>query len=145
MSIFYIEHRELSELTSLSWDIAHHMYTRFLHGHIVIATHKPTSLLPSVSKQWRKVVRQVQRERASTMQTKRINELMREGAMMEHLRMTTKKPSQNTTHGVFFIAIEELLKNPPACQTLYIADTVNDADFAQLTTNMPYHSLIVRY
>lgn len=145
MSVFYIEYRELSDLTSLSWDIAHHMYTRYTHGSIIVVTDRPLAFLSSVSKQWYKVVRQVQRERSSTLQASRIRELSYKGVSMEQLRMTAKLPKNQTKNDVFFVTPQDLLRNPPKCQTLYIATELANDDFARLTTGMPYHSLIVRY
>lgn len=145
MSAFYIEHRDLRHATSLSWDIAHHMFTRYSLGSIIVITDRPTPFLSSVSKQWRKVIREVGRERSSTLQAHRILELNRENSIMQHLRMTDDPPHKLPDNDVFFVRPQEIAAHPPACQTMYIAIPVSDELFRTITLHMPRHSLVVRY
>ncbi len=145
MSIFYIERRSLSEDTSLSWDLAHHMYTRQIHGQIVVLTDRPAAFVSSVSKQWYKVMRQVQRERSSTLHASRILELTHENNNMQRMRMVAKVPSSPHEEGVFFATIDQLLEYPPNCQTLYVTISLPDLDFTKITSQMPHHSLVVHF
>lgn len=145
MSAFYIECRDLKHATSLSWDIAHHMFTRYTLGKILVVTDRPTPFLSSVSKQWHKVIREVSRERSSTLQAHRILELSRENSTMQHLRMTAGRPQELPSNDVYFVSLKDALDWPPSCQTMYVTIPLQDRYFKQITANMPHHSLVVRY
>lgn len=145
MSVFYIEHRNLKHATSLSWDIAHHMFTRYTLGKIVVITDRPTPFLSSVSKQWHKVIREVSRERSSTLQAHRILELSRENSTMQHLRMTAGPYQELPNNDVYFVTLHETVERPPTCQTMYVAVPHNGQLLEKITANMPRHSLVVRY
>jgi hypothetical protein len=146
MRNLYVEQRTLTTKDALSWDIAHHLATRQLGGTIVVITDKPVALRASVSKQWQKVIRQVQSARSSTLNAPRIFELTRHLSHMQSLRMTTGiEKSADHTARVQFATLEDMLATPPICHTLYITVAVSDEDAKELTAQMPAGSLLVRY
>lgn len=145
MARFYTERRPIPKATSLSWDLAHHMYMRQLCGKIVVVAESPAILLSAVSKQWRKVIRQTQRERSSTLNAERIRELTQTIMDMQKLRFVANTLHAQAKGDVFFASPQELLLTPPGCRTLYVTCQVEDAMLAALTSNMPAHSLIVLY
>ena len=71
-------------------DLARHMYTRMSCGQIVIITNDPNALLSPLRKQWLKLCRKVQRERASTLNALRIRELTESIQRMQGLRFSAK-------------------------------------------------------
>jgi len=56
-------------------DIARHLFTRMSCGKVVIVADNPLALLGALRRQWLKLARKVQKERASTLNAQRIFEL----------------------------------------------------------------------
>lgn len=129
---------------ALTWDLAHHLYTRQFQGVIVVVNDRPAVLLATLSKQWQKVLREVQRERASTLRASRIRELTYELMHMQRLRMTIELPA-GTDATVHIVTAEQILREPPICQTIYFTCNIDKASIDKLTQNMPDRALIVRY
>lgn len=146
MNGLYIERRTMHE-GSLSRDLAYHLFTRQLPGKIVVIADKPIIMLSVVSKQWQRVIRVAQRERASTLKAVRIQELTRSLTHMQRLHMHIHAHNQpNETEGsVIFMGVNDALQYPPDCKTLYITGRVDDETFAQLTQHMPDGALVVTY
>lgn len=143
MNGLFVERRNFHD-GALSRDLAHHLFTRQLPGKIIIVAEKPAVMLSVVSKQWQRVIRITQRERASTLKALRIQELTRCLRYMQRLSMTTLA-NQLSTHDVLFTDLAFVVENPPMCKTLYIAQKVDDETFQRITANMPAESLVVRY
>jgi len=146
MRNLYVEQRTLANKDALSWDIAHHLATRQLGGAIVVVTDKPVALRASVSKQWQKVIRQVQSARSSTLNAPRIFELTRHLSHMQSLRMTTDtETGVDNTSRVQFVTLQDLQASPPVCHTMYVTNTVSETEKATITRKMPTGSLLVLY
>lgn len=146
MADLYIERRSLLRGSSLSWDLAHHMYTRQSLGPMIVLAEEPAGMLSGVKKQWLTLGRQVQRERAATLKSRRIQELTREVGHMQRLRFTTKSPNDTpVADGVYFFTVEQALVLQPSCQTLYITGVINENTQATIVRGMPKHALVVVY
>jgi len=130
---------------ALSWDLAHHMYTRQFEGTIVIVSERPSVMLATVCKQWHKVIREVQRERASTIRAARIRELTIELAHMQKLAFAACLPTHDPTANIHIVTLEELLKQPPHCMTLYVTCNVSKSTLESATQQMPEGALAVTY
>jgi hypothetical protein len=141
----YVERRSLRGGESLSWDIAHHFYTRQLQGIAIVVTEKPSSLLSSTSRQWQKVVRQVQRERSSTLDATRVLELTKQIAYMQSLRMRVDSPKNKHSAGLVFASVKELALNPRVCHTMYVTTPLDPEILETITGRMPGHALVVCY
>jgi len=137
----FIEQRKLNGDTSLSWDIAHHMYPRQLRGNIAIVTEEPEALLSAVKKQWNKVIRQVQNERSSTTDASRILELTHEIARMQSLAFTAESPAEDPQADVLFATAAQFVDTPPICHTLYVTYPVERLQLRMLGSWMPVHGL----
>lgn len=145
MSGLYIERRQLSGAASLSWDMAHHLYARALQGEVVVTCESPSTLRASVRKQWVKLLRRVQRERSSTLDAARIQELTNELNYLQQLHFIADAPGECPTVEVYFATLEALHEVPPNCQTLYVTQPVGSETLEILTQNMPRHALVVLY
>jgi hypothetical protein len=139
----YVERRILTG-TTLSRDIAHHLYTRQLPGRVVVVNARPAVMVASIRKQWEAVIRLVQRQRASTLNAARAQEL---DNALEHMRsarfMTVDGPMLSGTC-VVFMTQEACLAQPPECHTMYITEP-DMAPIADMTAAMRPHSLAVLY
>ncbi len=141
----YVEKRDLNGKTSLSWDLAHHMYTRLLRGKIAVVTEDPASLMPAVKKQWMKVMRQVQRQRAATLDPTQILELSNKIAHMQSIHFTARPPVDLLEADANFATADQFVQVPPMCHTLYVTYDAERKKLHMLTSWMPKNALVVLY
>jgi hypothetical protein len=139
----YIEKRKLQGAKSLSWDLAQHLSTRYEHGAAVIAGN-PAVLLASVSKQWQRIIRQMQRARSGTLDATLIYELTQRLAGIQRARMTTQAPEANDT-SIHFLTLEQALTRPPAYRTLYCTVPLTIQDVEKLGAVLPSDAVVVLY
>lgn len=142
---FYIEHRSLPAGSALSRDLAQHIFMRGAKGSVVVATSKPHDLLSTTKKQWQALIRQVERERASTLKLPRIAELSNQIAWMQTLLFTSKLEKGFIDGTVVFAIPHDLVRQPPICSTLYIAQHLSKEEFRFITSWLPPNSIIVTY
>ena len=145
MHDFYVEQRSINGKTLLSWDLAHHLYAHGTQGKVVIVCEKPTDLLSTMKKQWLKLMRQAQRERASTLNAIRIYELTRQISWMQQLTFSAKFADDLVGIGVALATTEDLLRVPPVCSALYITYPIEKEKLYMLTAWMPKRAAVVLY
>lgn len=131
----YIEHRVIQR-GSRSQDIAQHLYSRQWHGMAVVICDKPKVMLSSVMKQWVELSRKVLRERSSTLNADRIQELSHVLSHMEHLHMVAKSSIKQGESDVLFVVPTELDEIPAGCQTVYIACSNAEAVIERVTQTL---------
>jgi hypothetical protein len=102
-------------------------------------------MLSAVTKQWYKIVRQVEHERASTLTATRIQELTYGLANMQRTRFKTvfEEPLQDAE--VFFLTPDVLTTIPELCHTLYLTQDIDNKALEKLEAKMPLNSLLVVY
>lgn len=144
LSHHYIEWRNLGD-KSLSWDIAHHLYVRQFQGPVIIITAKPNGLLPAVRKQWQKVARQAQLERAKTTKTTRVTELIRDMAHMQKLGFTVRPKASLRDTDVLFVTAEAASQLDCRCHTIYITISLDTLQLRILESMVQEHGLFVMY
>ena len=131
--------------SGISGDLAKHLYGRMLRGKVVVVCERPAGFMSATRKQWLKVCRQVQRERASTLQTTYLLELTHALTYMQSLRFSAKPPMEEANADIFFATPEQLLTWAPVCHTLYVTCGVKKEDLYQITAWMPKGGLVVQY
>lgn len=137
------EIRELSG-TTLSHDLTQHMLAHQIQGRIAIVTDRPVPLMSAVRKQWIKIIRHLERERASTLSLRRL-ELTDELARLKNVTFTVERPISDPQASICFATVEDFLQAPPVCNTLYIACKVERHKQYMLASWMPPHGLVVIY
>lgn len=142
---FYTEKRKLPSGVSLSQDLVQHILARGAHGAVVVATSNPHELISTTGKQWRALIRVVQRERASTLNLTRIAELNNQINWMEGVTFTIKLSEQLHDNSVTFARVEKLLETPPICSTLYLLEPTNAEQFYLITSWLSSRSVVVAY
>jgi len=142
---FYLEKRPVTGGDVISWDIAHHLFTRQLQGTIVVITSNPSGLLAALCKQWVRVTRKVQRERSSTLDATIIEQLTNTIARMQNMAFTSKLPYEYPYADVYVLSHEQLKDIPLNCRTLYIADAVEDDQLKAIKESLPRIGLLVFY
>lgn len=129
----------------ISLDLARHLYTRMMCGKVAAVADKPTTLLAAVRKQWLKIERKLRRERSSTLDATRILELSHEIARMQSMTFTAKPPIDEPQADVLFATIDDFLRWPPQCKTMYVTCAVELEKVHMVTSWMVRHGLVVVY
>ena len=127
-------------------DLARHLYTRITCGKIVIVADNPSTLLPSLRKQWLKLMRKVQKERASTLNAERIFELNEMVIHMQSLRFsTTWPPDGYKPADVYITTVDKLLRWAPEaeCRTVYLTCEVTTEQLYLVTAWITKNALVV--
>lgn len=88
-------------------DLVRHLYTRMNCGQVVIVCSNPANLMSPLKKQWYKLFRKVQRERASTPNTTRIYELTEIAYRMQTLRFSSKWHANSYEQADVYLATVE--------------------------------------
>ena len=145
MNGHYIEQRTIGSGSSLSWDIAHHLFTRQYVGKVLVVTERPDVILSSVKKQWVKLTRRAQRERASTLDARRIVGLTRLIVHMQEWDFTTDAALDMPQADVFFVHPDGLEDILPQCATMYVACELAPELLMQAAESVSAGGLIVDY
>lgn len=142
---FYIERRKLSPGTTLSRDLAQHIFTRGAKGRVVIVTDRPHDLLSTTKKQWQALIRVVERERSSTLKLFRIAELSNQIIWMKRLRFTSKFEKDEQENCVIFTPVDSLVLRSHVCSTLYIIQKLSDSEVSLITSELSGSGVVVIY
>jgi hypothetical protein len=140
-----VERRSLKGQTSLSLDLAHHMYARSLCGKMIVVTNKPKELLSATRKQWIRLSRQVMNERASTLNETRALELTHMLSRMQDMRFAAEVPDDLLEADVTFATIDDFVQVPPICPTVYVTCAVEREQLHLLTSWLPEQALVILY
>lgn len=128
-------------------NIAQHMCSRIYSGKIVIVADKPSGLLGSLRKQWLRLIRDLQKQRASTLDPVRINEITSRIAHMQQTRFaaTWYKGDANFDqyYDVCIATADELHHWPPEYKTMYVTSKLDREKLFMITTWMRPGSLVV--
>lgn len=141
----YTEQRLIDGKNLLSWDLAHHLYMRSVRDKVIVVTEKPGDLLAATRKQWLKLMRQVMRQRASTLNTVRSLELTEQISYMQNLQFSAKQPQEYLEVDVTFATAEGLIQVTPICRTAYITCKIEREKLHMLTSWMPQNGVVVEY
>jgi hypothetical protein len=139
------ERHRISDSNSLSADIARHLQSRFTEGKICVVTDRPKDLTPAVKKQWYKMVRKIQRKRASTLDAREILTLTQIIAHMQQMDFVANPPDDFIGVTVGFATPAQVLRYAPDCQTMYIACHVQRDKIHLMTAMMRSGALVVLY
>jgi hypothetical protein len=120
MNNLKIEHFPSNSNHSTMKDIAKHLYTRMHSGKVVIVVENPQISLPTLRRQWIKLIRKIENQRSSTLNTSRIIELTANLTRMNSLKFSTNYAQDDTLADVTITTIDKLLLWPPECHTLYV-------------------------
>jgi len=140
-----IELREPPTKTSLSMDLARQMADRSISGKIAVVTPHPQACYASVKKQWQRLIRGLEKERAATIGVSKIAKIHNEIARMQHTTFSFQLSSFELEADITFATADELVAMPPVCQTLYVTYDFERAKLHLLASWMPLRSLVVIY
>lgn len=143
-SICYIEQRNASAhgSSSLAADIARHLHARQYLGKAVILCDQPVVMLSAIRKQWLKLARVIQKQRAATLNADKILKYTHAITHMQNMQFTSKAPTEHPGADVYILdsATTHL---PPQCWSTYICGPTQDN--LRLANQMPSDALIIDY
>jgi hypothetical protein len=146
MHSLVVEEKVASGLASLAGDITQQLRTT--QGKVVLVCTQPAVLLSLVRKRWKRIERQLTRERASTVDATKILRLTQEIGWMQRRHFSIKASPEALEFfeaDVVFATVDQLLRFAPECQMMYIACPLTQAQLHLVTAWMPKGRLVVRY
>lgn len=146
MSTVYFERRISSArgTDSIAADLMRHFHARQHLGKVTVVCDQPITMLSAARKQWLKLARHAQKQRASTLNADKILKYTHTITRMQNMRFTLKDPREYPEADVFFIT-PEMLSTMCVSQTVYITAPVNVAQADVLMGRIADEGLLVDY
>lgn len=143
-SICYIEQRNASAhgSSSLAADVARHLHARQYLGKAVILCENPVVMLSAIRKQWLKLARVIQKQRAATLNADKILKYTHTITRMQNMQFTAKLPAEYPSADIYILE-SHTTHLPPQCWSTYICGPI--ADSLHLANQMPADALIIDY
>ena len=130
---------------ALSHELAVSMQSRLRHGKVAIVVREPNAMLASTRKQWLRLMRQVMKRRASTLDAVKIFNLTEDVSFMQRAQFTARGILDSPEADAWFGTVEDFVECPPMCMTLFITYPISDAERSHISAYMPGAALIVEY
>ncbi len=146
MAKCYIELRTTAArgTDSIAADMMRHLHTRQHVGRTMVITEQPASMLAAARKQWLKISRALQKQRAQTINADKILKYTRTIAHMQYMRFTAKSPL-DADAAVYFMAPDDITIAPLHCLTIYVLQEPEESAAAELVVQLPTDALVVDY
>lgn len=130
---------------SIAASIMRHLHTRQHLGKAVIICEQPTPLLSASRKQWLKLSRNIQKQRASTLNADKILKHTHTITHMQHMRFSSKPPLEEPEADIFFLTRQACGIMPLQCFSVYIATTIDEQAASLFIGQIPAEALVVDY
>lgn len=140
-----IEARVLSDYTPLSADIAKISADRLQKGSIVVVAKQPGGLKDSLVRHWGLLLKQLERERAKSMDPAEIAAITQKIARMQQADISDKSPAEDFTADILFSTADHLQKAAPICWTMFIATPTPLEAMHKITSFMPVDGVVYIY
>ena len=145
MNSLIVLKRGSSTTNSGAKDISQHLCERMYYGKVVIVADNPKVFMITLRKEWLKLARKIQIERARSLDAAKIAKLSGDVNYMLRLRFTTHYPPDEYPGDVFVVSPKQALTWAPDCRTMYIVSRVERHQQYLLTSWMSRGSLVVVY
>lgn len=147
MAKCYFELRKQSArgTDSLVADIMRHLHTRQHLGKAVVLSDQPVALLAASRKQWLKLARTIQKQRASTLNADKILKYTHTITHMQHMRFTCKTPLEDPEADVYFLNEDRISTMPVHCYSLYFVSPPLPHNAATMIEQLPAEALMIDY
>lgn len=131
---------------SVAADIMRHLHARqHLGKAIVLCEGNPVVMLSAARKQWLKLSRTIQKQRASTLNADKILKFTHTIARMQRMRFTMKDPLERPEADIYFLRPSQLDSIPVNCLTFYVAQHVDVTGARKIANSLPADGLLVDY
>ena len=145
MANVFVERRQLSDGVALTWDIAHHLYTRQRNWPVVIVADQPSVMLAALRKQWLRVIAKLRKEYSSTVSQPRKQKISGIVAHMEGLRFTVR-PDEPLGKAVYIMRPADARTGAAkGSQTIYATCPVTPDLEKVLMDSLQYYGLLMEY
>lgn len=131
--------------TSIGSDLARHMEVRQYLGSAIIVCHDPISTISVVRKAWLNLARNLQKQRASTLNAEEILRLTHAIIHMQNMEFVPKPPQETTEANVYFVKPSQLKFLPQSCYTVYLLHPVKAKELAFALGGLANSGLVVNY
>jgi len=122
-----------------------HVHSRQHLGKTIVVCENPVVMLSAARKQWLKLSRTIQKQRASTLNADKILKYTHAIARMQHMHFTMKPPLDRPEADIYFLAPEALATMPSNCYSLYILEALAPENIDRITERIPQDGLIIDY
>jgi hypothetical protein len=122
-----------------------HLHTRQHLGKAVVVTTQPIAMLAAARKQWLKLSRAIQKQRAQTLNADKILKYTHTITHMQHLHFTAKDPLEAPSADVYFLSPDNLVVMPIQCWSIYLLDDPDVIAATDILTQLPAEALFIDY
>lgn len=130
---------------SIAADIMRHVHSRQHLGKTIVVCDNPVVMLSAARKQWLKLSRTIQKQRASTLNADKILKYTHAIARMQHMHFTMKPPIDRPEADIYFLAPADLSAMPGNCFSLYVLDDLESEIIGHVTDRLPQDGLVIDY
>ena len=130
---------------SLAADIMRHLHARQSLGSEIIVCDHPIAMLSACRKQWLKLSRMVQRQRAGTLNADKVMKFTHAISRMQRMRFTCKLTCDFPDADVYCLTPSQAAALPFRPASVYLTTTPDKPWIAFAGGHMPTNSLIVDY
>lgn len=146
MRQLYFEFRLLKTDTApVAADIARHLQSRQYLGTAVVVCENPIAMISATRKQWLRLARNLQKQRASTLNAEEILRFTHTIMHMQHMQFVCKSPAETSDAEVYFVTPNQLTRMPRNCFSLYLTTYVSEEIISSIAGELPESSLLVNY
>ena len=126
-------------------DIARHLQSRQYLGMTVVVCSNPLSMLSALRKQWLRLARNLQKQRASTLNAEEILRFTHTIMHMQHLQFVAQPPVVGADGHIFFVHPDDLTDLPPGCLSLYLTVPPRKTQLTTWLDGLNRDALVVDY
>ena len=145
MCYFELRKQSARGSDSIAADMMRHLHTRQHLGKALVICEHPVVVLSAARKQWLKIARSLQKQRASTLNADKILKYTHTITHMQHLHFTAKSPLEDPEADVYFTTLANLQAVPLHCFSIYLTVQLQPAQVAYLVAHLPAEALLVDY
>jgi len=142
---FYVDVRSYTKTDELSYDISQHLPRRLSVGPVVVIADNPAVFLSVMRKRLAKLLYELERQRASTLDRNKRGGLDRELLRLRAARFTAKSSARVANPDVLCVAPYDLGVRLAECTTLYVTATLSFPQLQACLTMLRPGGLLVVY
>ncbi len=141
----YLELHTLKNTAEVGTHITWHLPPRMRLGNAIIVCDRPEDMVAAFAKRWKKIVRVVERERASTLRPEIREQTARLLKLLRNTRFTARVPAASIGPMVWLASANSLTRIPQNCATIYIAVPVSEERLADWIGQTNEHAAVITY
>lgn len=130
---------------STAADMMRHLYARQHLGRVVIVSEQPTVLHAAARKQWLRLGRSIQKQRASTLNADKILKYTHTITHMQHMRFSVKTPMDDPEADIYFLDANSCRVMPVHCYSVYVDTQLRAGTARDMLRLLPSEALVIDY